>query len=304
MAMTRAEMDRRMDEHFRFEATDNIEGVLKTLALDVEHDVVGWPTGPAHGRDAAKPFYDALFADLADGKVECLRRLYGGDFLVDESLWKGRAPADRSAWRAGTGRWRSACCMSSSSPAPATSRREQVWLDHRPRSCPAAAAGLSRWTSTPARGAPISARRTRKDLLQAAARLLRLGRHDRAWRRSPKRRWSRAPPPIATSRRSMPCCWKPRSTSPCPEAGTLLVRDDAPKDDARRPGRTGGFDASARDDRWPTRRSCGRMLDAFAATQAATAMARATLPARQEPPHAADRRGTGAGRAASSGQRR
>lgn len=92
MAMTRAEMDRRMDEHFRFEATDNIEGVLRTLAPDVEHDVVGWPTGPAHGRDAAKPFYDALFADLADGKVECLRRLYGEDFLVDESLWKGRAP--------------------------------------------------------------------------------------------------------------------------------------------------------------------------------------------------------------------
>ncbi|MBX3499178.1 MAG: ester cyclase [Alphaproteobacteria bacterium] len=91
MTMTRAEMDRRMDEHFRFEATDNIEGVLKTLAPDVEHDVVGWPTGPARGRDATKPFYDALFADLADGKVECLRRLYGVDFLIDESLWKGRA---------------------------------------------------------------------------------------------------------------------------------------------------------------------------------------------------------------------
>jgi len=92
MAMTRAEMDRRMDEHFRFEATDNIEGVLNTLAPDVEHDVVGWPTGPAHGRDGAKPFYDALFADLSDGKVECLRRFYGEDFLVDESMWRGRAP--------------------------------------------------------------------------------------------------------------------------------------------------------------------------------------------------------------------
>jgi len=92
MAMTRAEMDRRMDEHFHFEATDNIAGVLKTLAPDVEHDVVGWPTGPAHGRDGARPFYDALFADLSDGKVECLRRFYGEDFLVDESMWKGRAP--------------------------------------------------------------------------------------------------------------------------------------------------------------------------------------------------------------------
>lgn len=92
MAMTREEMDRRMDEHFRFEATDNIAGVLQTLSPDVEHDVVGWPTGPSHGRDGAKPFYDALFADLSDGKVDCLRRFYGEDFLVDESMWKGRAP--------------------------------------------------------------------------------------------------------------------------------------------------------------------------------------------------------------------
>jgi hypothetical protein len=92
MAMTREEMDRRMDEHFRFEATDDIEGVLTTLAPDVEHDVVGWPSGPAHGRAATKPFYDALFADLSDGRVECLRRLYGKDFLVDESVWTGRAP--------------------------------------------------------------------------------------------------------------------------------------------------------------------------------------------------------------------
>jgi hypothetical protein len=36
--------------------------------------------------------YKALFADLSDGKVECLKRLYGNDFLVDESIWRGRAP--------------------------------------------------------------------------------------------------------------------------------------------------------------------------------------------------------------------
>ena len=36
--------------------------------------------------------YEALFADLADGKVTCLKRLYGDRFLVDESVWEGRAP--------------------------------------------------------------------------------------------------------------------------------------------------------------------------------------------------------------------
>jgi hypothetical protein len=92
MALTRQEMDRRIDEHFDFEARDDVEGVLATLSDQVEHDIVGSPTGPTHGRDSARPFYESLFADLADGKVECLRRLYGEDFLVDESLWRGRAP--------------------------------------------------------------------------------------------------------------------------------------------------------------------------------------------------------------------
>lgn len=92
MAMTRSEMDRKLDEHFGFEAQDNVEGVLATLASDVEHDIVGSPTGPTRGRDAARPFYEHLFADLSDSKVECLRRLYGDNFLVDESLWRGKAP--------------------------------------------------------------------------------------------------------------------------------------------------------------------------------------------------------------------
>jgi uncharacterized protein len=90
--MTREEMDQKMDEHFRFEMTDDVEGVLATLHDDAEHDVVGWPTGPVHGRDGARPFYEALFADLSDGKVECRRRLYGEGFIVDDSVWRGKAP--------------------------------------------------------------------------------------------------------------------------------------------------------------------------------------------------------------------
>jgi hypothetical protein len=84
-------MDRKIDEHFGFEASDDVEGVLATLTPDVEHDIVGWPTGPTRGREGARPFYEALFADLAGGKVECRKRLYGDHFLVDESLWRGVA---------------------------------------------------------------------------------------------------------------------------------------------------------------------------------------------------------------------
>jgi hypothetical protein len=92
MPITREQMDHKMNEHFDFEASDNIAGVLATLTEDAEHDIVGWPTGPTHGREAARGFYEALFADLSDGQVQCLRRLYGENFLVDDSVWRGKAP--------------------------------------------------------------------------------------------------------------------------------------------------------------------------------------------------------------------
>ena len=91
MAPTPQQMDRKMDEHFAFESRDDIDGVLATLTDDVEHDIVGWPFGPSHGREGARKFYETLFVDLSDSKVRCVKRLYGENFMVDESVWSGRA---------------------------------------------------------------------------------------------------------------------------------------------------------------------------------------------------------------------
>jgi len=92
VALTPAQMDAKIDEHFKFEHLDDVEGVLATLAEDVEHDIVGWPDGPSHDHEGARRFYETLFADLSDGAIECRKRLYGDRFLVDESIWRGRAP--------------------------------------------------------------------------------------------------------------------------------------------------------------------------------------------------------------------
>src|SRR5689334_19977459 len=92
MKLTPQQMDQKIDEHFNFEATDNVAGVLGTLAPDVTHDIVGYPAGPTQDRGEIKAFYEGLFADLSHGKVESRRRLYGDNFMVDESLWQGRAP--------------------------------------------------------------------------------------------------------------------------------------------------------------------------------------------------------------------
>ena len=92
MALTPEQMDRKIDEHFGFEARDDVDGVLATLAPDATHDIVGYPTGPTHGRHNARPFYVRLFSDLSESNVKLVKRLYGENFLVDESLWEGRAP--------------------------------------------------------------------------------------------------------------------------------------------------------------------------------------------------------------------
>jgi hypothetical protein len=92
MPLTRDQMDRKIDEHFGYEAADNVEGVLATLAPDATHDIVGWPAGPSRSRESIRAFYLRLFADLAESKVSVVKRLYGENFLVDESVWEGRAP--------------------------------------------------------------------------------------------------------------------------------------------------------------------------------------------------------------------
>jgi len=92
MPLTREQMDRKIDEHFGFEAADNIDGVLATLAPDAVHDIVGWPTGPTRGRESARAFYNQMFADLSESNVRVVKRLYGERFMIDESIWEGRAP--------------------------------------------------------------------------------------------------------------------------------------------------------------------------------------------------------------------
>jgi hypothetical protein len=91
MALTPQQMDRKLDEHFGYEARDDVDGVVGTLHEDVEHDIVGWPGGPSRGREQARAFYEATFADLDASEVRSLRRLYGENFMVDDSLWRGVA---------------------------------------------------------------------------------------------------------------------------------------------------------------------------------------------------------------------
>ena len=88
--MTPQRMDEIINQHFAYEATDDVAGVVGSLAARVEHEVVPSPAGMQTDHAKIAGFYKMLFADLKGEKVTPLRRLYGKDFVVDESLWQGR----------------------------------------------------------------------------------------------------------------------------------------------------------------------------------------------------------------------
>jgi hypothetical protein len=88
--MTPQRMDEIINQHFQYEATDDVAGVVGSLADEVEHEVIPSPAGMQTERAKIARFYQMLFADLKGEKVTPLRRLYGEGFVVDESLWQGR----------------------------------------------------------------------------------------------------------------------------------------------------------------------------------------------------------------------
>jgi hypothetical protein len=83
-------MDKIVNDHFMYEATDDVEGVMRTLTNDAEHEVIGGPDGPLRGKHAIRRFYERLFPDVKGERLEPVMRLYGDDFLIDETIWIGQ----------------------------------------------------------------------------------------------------------------------------------------------------------------------------------------------------------------------
>ena len=90
LGLTREQMDALVDEHFRFEATDDVDGVMGTLHDRAVHEVIPSPVGELQDPAEQRAYYELLFGSMTGTSVEPLRRYYGDDFLVDETLWHGR----------------------------------------------------------------------------------------------------------------------------------------------------------------------------------------------------------------------
>ncbi len=89
-SISRADMDRLVDSHFRAEMEVQVPQILAGFADEIEHDIVGGPS-VLHGKVAASEMCDDLLRGLSIEEFVPVRRFYGDDFLVDESIVEGRA---------------------------------------------------------------------------------------------------------------------------------------------------------------------------------------------------------------------
>ena len=90
MGMSRDAMNKLVNDHFMYEATADLEGVMSTYTDHPRHHVVGGPDGPLLGRDAIRGFYERLFPALKGERTEEVMRIHGDDLIADETILIGK----------------------------------------------------------------------------------------------------------------------------------------------------------------------------------------------------------------------
>ena len=86
---TPAELDEIINQHFMFEATDNVDGVVGSLDDEFVHEVFPMTMGTITDKGKVRVMYSWLFKSIHGKGVTPLKRYYGEDFLIDETLWTG-----------------------------------------------------------------------------------------------------------------------------------------------------------------------------------------------------------------------
>lgn len=126
--MSRARMDELVDGHYRAEEHGDLEAIVDGFASGAEHDVVGRPGAPLHGGAQIREFYRALLTELRIERFEPVRRRYGPDFVVDESVLHATATGHPFGFD-GRGRAVSTRFLHIFDFADGLIGRESAWID-------------------------------------------------------------------------------------------------------------------------------------------------------------------------------
>jgi steroid delta-isomerase-like uncharacterized protein len=87
-------MNRLIGAHLMAEAAGDPAGAVAVYTPDVVHDVVGFPTGPAHDVAGARAFYEHLVANIRTERMDPTFEAYGVDHCVKEHQWTGTVPGN------------------------------------------------------------------------------------------------------------------------------------------------------------------------------------------------------------------
>ncbi len=82
--MTEDRMKQLIAEHIAAEMAGDTAGAVSMYTDDVEHDVIGFPTGPVQSPQAAQGFYEYLVAQIVNERMDVTREQFGEDFCVVE----------------------------------------------------------------------------------------------------------------------------------------------------------------------------------------------------------------------------
>ena len=89
LTLTTDQIDLLIEEHFRYECEDDVEGVLSTLSEDAIHDVVGSPLGELARSERGPRLLRAALRGHRRPQHHEYPSLLRRGLRVDESLWEG-----------------------------------------------------------------------------------------------------------------------------------------------------------------------------------------------------------------------
>ena len=84
-----AAMQTLVEKHLRAEGRGDVEGAVAVYTDDIEHDVVGFPGSPRHGKAGAREFYEYLSANFRAEREEGLHRFLTEDAMILEQVMTG-----------------------------------------------------------------------------------------------------------------------------------------------------------------------------------------------------------------------
>jgi len=79
-----------VERHLKAEGAGDVEGAVAVYTDDIEHDVVGSPTGVLHGKEAARAFYEELTKNFRTEEERPTRRYVTADAIILDQEMTGR----------------------------------------------------------------------------------------------------------------------------------------------------------------------------------------------------------------------